>query len=56
MPDGIATLRPCLPSQTPPLRTMVSIGGARMALSARTDRALIEAEQACARWSQVRDA
>ena len=54
MIDGLATLHSCLPTCTPPLRVMVSVGGTRTPLSARTDRALIEAEQDAARWNAVR--
>ena len=55
MPDTVTTLRSCLPTATPPLRTMVSIGGKRTPLSARSDRALIEAEQSAARWNALRE-
>lgn len=54
MTDAIATLRSCTSTATPPLRVMVSVGGKRTPLSARTDRALIDAEQAAARWNALR--
>lgn len=52
--ETVTTLNSCLPTQTPPLRTMVSVGGKRTPLSARSDKALILAEQDAARWNQLR--
>jgi hypothetical protein len=50
----VTTLRSCLPTATPPLRVMVSVGGKRTPLSARTDKALIQSEQDAARWNALR--
>ncbi len=54
MPPRLLGSAPTLATATPPLRTMVSVGGKRTPISARTDRALIEAEASAARWNAVR--